>query len=696
MPKKKSRRKEAGAVLAISATNGSYSNGSYSNGSYTNGSYSNGYNHNNSTLVDAEGASERGDTNGCDYTSSQNGDARSHQGKAGNELQPTHKAGNALQPNHKAALEPWIQAVGETVQNLGETQRIITNLQKIFMLHSNDLGRMDETSMRLYRLGEECREKDEELERREKTILTLTSLQTKARDENEREAAQIKKDKLELEQEREKQEKRAAVELAEEKLKLNNEFEERTKKQEEIYEERTRKQEESYKDRMDQQEASYEKRMKELEDEFTQKRNENDKATIVFEAEKERLSTAVKERDEKIEAQANELAEIKERHDVLQRAMKSIRQEMQEREAELELVKKEFALYPKPMTYFVDSFAEIESQIERISRKYFHSIEGKDLEQVHEELVVADPIFRSVPIEDSEDSFDLCTAHAQRIISKAICEDIWKPFCSEFTALQPELSSLLSKISDELEQSDHGGRKANVWTALTARALESLQANSGTSRISESTECPHLTGSARTDSVISKVSVLSPLVSSSQAESLRMDLIALVNSAVDVWNNGQAGGSKITVNLLLDRAHHKEWRSQQFDPAGDDDETNSDPTSETHPLIFPLFPRVMARGVGDLANHDSGPLGSRPADSDPTIVHPGQGLPEWSSLVVRGQADQEEKKDFFKAALEIAKRQLQSSKRASGHGRRDSKTSVMSGSPGESWKRGSAIEFLEI
>lgn len=315
----------------------------------------------------------------------------------------------------------------------------------------------------------------------------------------------------------------------------------------------------------------------------------------------------------------------------------------------------------------------------------------KDVEQVHEELAAADPLFSSVPIDDSEDSRDLCTAHAQRVISKAICEDIWKPFSSEFTALQPEPSGILAKISDEIDQSDHGGRTAKFWDARTMRALKSLPANSMTSPGSESTEYPH---PVRTNSVISKVSVLSPLVSSSQEESLRVDLVNLVNSAVDVWENGQAGGSKITVTLLLDRAHREEWRSQQFDPSCEGNEANPDLTSTTRPRIFPLFPRILAPAVGNLVNHGSGLPGSWPADSDLTIIHPGKGLPEWSALVVRGQAEQEERKDYVEKVLENARKQLQS-RRASGTGRRSSRGSATSGTPSEQWKKGGAIDVME-
>ena len=103
--------------------------------------------------------------------------------------------------------------------------------------------------------------------------------------------------------------------------------------------------------RMRQHDETYKKRKQELEDEFAQKRDENDKRATAFEAERERLSTAVKEQDSQIKAQAEELEKIKERYDVLERAKNSIRKENLDREAELEAVKKEFALDPRPMDY---------------------------------------------------------------------------------------------------------------------------------------------------------------------------------------------------------------------------------------------------------------------------------------------------------------------------------------------------------
>jgi hypothetical protein len=315
----------------------------------------------------------------------------------------------------------------------------------------------------------------------------------------------------------------------------------------------------------------------------------------------------------------------------------------------------------------------------------------KDLERVQTELAKADPCFENVPIDESEDSSDLCAAHAQRIISKAICEYIWIPFGSEVTVLQPKLRDLLVQLSEEIEQSNPGGRTPGVWTALTGRALKSLQADSATSQVSETTEHPRPANSTRVSSIISKVFALSPLVDPSQVDSLRMDLATLVKSAVDVWDKCQASGSKISVSLLLDRAQREHWRSQKFDPICSGDEVDS----KTLLRIFCLFPQVLARGVRDVPSHNSGLPGSWPTDSDLVTIHPGKGLPEWSSLVVRGRVDQEERKDLLRKAVENAKKELRNTRRPSGYGRRGSKGSVASVSSSGVLKKGGAIDLPE-
>jgi len=250
----------------------------------------------------------------------------------------------------------------------------------------------------------------------------------------------------------------------------------------------------------------------------------------------------------------------------------------------------------------------------------------------------------------------------------------------------PELSSCLSKMSDSLDHTSQDGRIANVWTALTIRALQLIQDDTVALPVLDSKKPPS-TGSTIADRIISKIFLsLSPLINLSQAESLRTELHAVMNSSTDVWNYAQASGLKMTIHPLLDRAYREEWRSQEFDPALPSDENGTDPdlTSNTHPRVFTLFPRVSARIQEDL------PPGSFP-NFEPTVIHPGVGLPEWSSLVVRGKAYQQEREDYFNEV--VANAMKEASMRASGYRRRASRGSSTAGppSPSAQWKTGGAV-----
>lgn len=209
------------------------------------------------------------------------------------------------------------------------------------------------------------------------------------------------------------------------------------------------------------------------------------------------------------------------------------------------------------------------------------------------------------------------------------------------------------------------------------RALQSLRPQEKT-HIAESQDMPQVGSSARADRVISGViSVLSPLVDVSQIKGLQRDLDKVANAAIDVWDNAQKSGEfNITVNQLLERKHREEWRAPQFDPAAPScgqDEVDFDGTSQTRPNIITLFPRVVALTIEDLDNDEKIPPGSFPRESDQahynteTCIYPGKGLPEWSSLVVRGKEQREEQKDFLVKATEDARKAVY--KRAPEHRR---------------------------
>lgn len=208
------------------------------------------------------------------------------------------------------------------------------------------------------------------------------------------------------------------------------------------------------------------------------------------------------------------------------------------------------------------------------------------------------------------------------------------------------------------------------------QALELLPVDSLLPHTSESKERSPPTWPTRAEHVISKVfSVLSPLISAAQTQNLRTELATLVSSALDAWCNCQTGEIEILVNPVLEGAHREEWRCQQFDPVAPSlnrHETSFEIVSRTRPRIITLFPRVIARGVGDPAKSNVNLPGSWPQGSDyapvtvETCIHPGSGLPQWSPLIVRGKDEEEERKEYLARALDDAKKELHSNRRKSG------------------------------
>ncbi|KAI9651697.1 MAG: hypothetical protein M1829_002566 [Trizodia sp. TS-e1964] len=611
--------------------------------------------------IAADGVGAREEYNGHGHANTITNDPRSRH----------NRSDGASQLKKNAGIGEWNHAVSETVRSLEAAHQSINLLQDKLSSHMGDIRDIEETRNRLNQMEELCSEKNEEIERQDNTITTLTNKSHNTRQELEHQRKMIEREKNEIEQEKSKQEKRVNTAMAEEKIKLQNEFDKL----------------------MSNQLKTHDRRRKDLEDEFAKQRSEINKKLAIMDAEMKRLLIIVEGQKTTIEAQKKELEKTTEQCDLLERAKDSFKREKQDRERELETIRNEFALNHiskddlyvfDPITadsadHFINNtskqrFAAIQRHIEEISLKFFVDVDGKDLDKVHEELSTADPCFTSVPIDDSDDSRDLCVAHAQRIVSSAICEYIWKPLHSEFTLLHPELNGLLRNMLDELEKSS-GGRSVFVWKALTMQALQSLSVQLPASRNSEVQNPPAPSVSGRAQSVVSNVlSKLSPLVSSSHSYELQKDLHKLASEAIKIWNDAQTGNLKIAVFQSLDHARTKEW--WHWDPESPKD--NLDIMSESHNRILCLFPHVVAWEIVDVVEHTSGPPGSWPVDlkqapcAKETCIHPGRGLPEWSPLVVRGQKMQEEKIDFISKALETAKKELHSTRRVSGHSRRGS------------------------
>lgn len=79
------------------------------------------------------------------------------------------------------------------------------------------------------------------------------------------------------------------------------------------------------------------------------------------------------------------------------------------------------------------------------------------------------------------------------------------------------------------------------------------------------------------------LSTLSPLVKSLQGENLRNNLLALAQSAMDIWYSAQTDKLHVIVYPILDPGSREEWRSSTLDP-----DTGSDIISSALPRMLSL------------------------------------------------------------------------------------------------------------
>jgi chromosome segregation ATPase len=305
MPRNKGRRGEANGDWEAGGTEESYVNGSDGNSS--------------SNRAGANGGGENGDNIDND---------RMNNNLSGGRRRQT-RGGDSSQHRPKHGLGPWTEAVSETVRSMGAAHQAIKDLQGRFESHVDDLRTMEETKETLRQLKGECREKDEEIQRHAATITTLSSMNRKTEEMSKHQKEKIEQERQELEQEKAKLEKRVTTAIAEERHKLRKEFDKLVIEHGQ----------------------SYDKRKKELEDEFAAQREENNRRVTALEAENGQLSTTVEKQEATVENQAKKLEKTIEQCDVLERAKDSIKRELLDREMELDMLKREFALSPKSKEY---------------------------------------------------------------------------------------------------------------------------------------------------------------------------------------------------------------------------------------------------------------------------------------------------------------------------------------------------------
>ncbi|PVH89530.1 hypothetical protein DL98DRAFT_579322 [Cadophora sp. DSE1049] len=519
--------------------------------------------------------------------------------------------------NDEVPMTDMIRAVDLARQYMAVVDDIYEQL-------SHDIQDATQNRQKAVALEDQCRQKDEYIEKQEGTIDSILKSCGKKDDKLEQKKLEIEKAEKDLER------KRAEVD----KLKAREEM-----KAKEAELERNRAHDAQLKKQRASQEKEFKERKDKLEKDLKQREEDIKKKLTDVETENKSLSSQLKELNGRMNSYVKTLAAQKETFEETEKLKKVFKEEAIKAQNELQEIKDEFGLISNTPEFFQKSFGEIAKHIHAISTNFSHSLDSKDWASLHDKLRVLDPCFASIPISNSEDSKLLRTAHMERIISFNLCNLVFKPFSSDntFQAERRNAVTLLEEAALGLERSGDNSRVTAVFKSLAIRGLRSssqLQAAS-----------PAL--SRRTDAFIQAVKpVLSLLVPQAQHARLEDVMSTLAQSTISLWDSVQNDEFlEIRASLDLDPSLRMEWHSPHFD--ADCDSTGRAVTSSTRPRIFTLFPTITANSFAAVSEPTVKVPGSFENSKTEThmrelCIHPGIGMCESSALVLRGKEEQEE------------------------------------------------------
>ncbi|CZR66413.1 uncharacterized protein PAC_16314 [Phialocephala subalpina] len=646
-----------------------------------------------------------GPGNGSDYENQSrgsNGVDNGHRGEDANDQENNHSTTAISDDQSNFNLLPYTSALWRATQAFAAAQKEVENVNDLYIAHAKEIEKVPEVHRRLAKLYDECVYKDRRIKQQKNTIAEL-QLESKDKEADlAKRRAKLEEDAEKLGAEKEEQVKKAqkaekSMDVRKAELKHNMEKE--------------------LADLKEEQDKNYNSRLNELEDTKRKQGDEWKNKLNILEADNKKLLGDLKLREKQIEDLEGQLKKTGDRLEDSEAAKTLYKKQKEDLEARYKEIQNEFGLTTQTTDFYKGKFAEISQAIEKISSQYFTDLPFDDFKAIRKELIAVDKCFNSIPISHSDTSQDLRMAHAQRIISSALSSHIWKPFSSEKALSNPEFANLLDEICTVLANSDRGGKKgraATVWKVLTMQALQYLDQDlpltptSTSTSTSHEAERSHSSGRA-SQAVQDMLNILSPLIIPSEQVQIHEALIDLAKSAVDVWDLAQTDILKITACLSLNPSDRNEWRSAKFDPAPSSghQDLEMDSKTFTRPRVFTLFPQVVAHKLtlpeAEPTFHVPGSFSTPQQDLAvaETIIHPGNGLPESSPLVVRGRAEEEERKAYLAKLIENADKEFAKGGRLGGYSRSESisgsATGSMSGplSPSARWSTGSTLRPTE-
>ncbi|OBT85232.1 hypothetical protein VE02_05185 [Pseudogymnoascus sp. 03VT05] len=578
----------------------------------------------------------------------------------------------------EADLIPLAQELRDASEQLSNIQKAIGAITASCIQHADDITQIPEFRERYESLREEVENKD----------ITIANLRT-AFDVLDQRAAykdkavaddieanlakgrRLEKEKLEFEQ----QKKAAAEALKEKESKLKAEATKTISR-------RVEEQDKEFIAQKTALENEMEKRKKNQEEELgnLKTKTEKDLETI-----------------DKLKAQIDKLrfqSKIEvEKYEDEKRLREAYKQDKEELEGKLKDLQEEFTLNSEPLEYYESEFLNISHAIQNISLRYLaRDLNKEEIASLPSAISVADSRFSDVPFSNSETSKQLRIAHSQRVISDAVYDVVWQPFSSDITTEDSKLSRLLQDVGAAVGT----GRSADVWRAVTMRALKFIS-NAHTQpqhSPSQTLSAAHAIKS-REDKLMELVlSVLGPLLDPSDLLQFKADLLQITKRAISVWTTAQADERTFTVNPKLNQENKHDWKIVALDYVSFYVDGSSQVVGSRRRNasgVFTLFPIITATKRVQVQKAGPAPPGGWPGEdqqqvlnAEVTLIHDGLGLPRDSDIVQEGISEREEVMKMRMVHQEELEQKIAEKVAKKAHSRNNSMAGTMSGSPSPS------------
>ncbi|OAG37155.1 hypothetical protein AYO21_08690 [Fonsecaea monophora] len=345
-----------------------------------------------------------------------------------------------------------------------------------------------------------------------------------------------------------------------------------------------------------QKKVQYEQKIQDLEEEHVraqQKRDQEQKQKIQdlekeHQQKKEQLEKDNAQKIANLEKDRKELEETKARlskelhdrtserdreKDLRIMVQKELQSDMKKLQGELTSIKKQYQLEQRPLKFYTEEYKKLFERVHQVVCQHLTDLPNKALQKpadTSDKVCQINPIFKQIPIAESECSVMLRRAAAEHIIIKFICDTFWRPFFSEYL--------VSSHVNDSVFPTMHSGMAEagrafqHRWKVATLKTLDTL----------DETNIANAQVEIRKLVEQEIIRPLQILVDDSQA--FLSDLNQIFPLAIDL---GKAA-ERDQMNIIIDKTPYVseqdsggwiDWLDESYEPDYGSDESPSSPTS---------------------------------------------------------------------------------------------------------------------